>query len=178
MTNPQYPYPAPPRPPTQNNAAKIVAIVAAAIGGLCMTGLVIGAVSGIVSDGDSRRTPPSGLSDAATTLPPSVTTSAAARYDVPTTDNLAAELTVLEKKCFGSAGCNFKYELRVVTTQTVTFDPIKTYRVSIVIDGGTSWERIHSLEVRGTKADVVSGHVSSDTLATPTAVIESVTARP
>lgn len=178
MTNPRYPYSAPPRPPAQNNAAKTVAIVAAAIGGLCMTGLVIGAVGGIGSGNGSDRTPPSGLSAAATTRPPSMTTSAAARYDVPSKDNLATELTVIEKKCFGSAGCNFKYELRVVTTQTVAFDPGKTYRVSIVIDGGTSWERIHSLEVRGTKADVVSGNVSSDTLATPTAVIESVTARP
>ncbi|MGS2809900.1 hypothetical protein [Nocardia sp. MW-W600-9] len=143
-----------------------------------MTGLVIGTVGGIVFGGGSDSTPTSGLPAAATTRPPSMATSAAARYDVPSTDNLATELTVIEKKCFGSAGCNFKYELRVVTTQPVAFDPSKTYRVSIVIDGGTSWERIHSLEVRGSKADVVSGSVSSDTLATPTAVIESVTARP
>ncbi|MEV6219633.1 hypothetical protein [Nocardia sp. NPDC051833] len=151
--------------------------MAAAIGGLCTTGLMIGAIGATISDGGSDRTPTSGLT-AAATRPPSVTTSAVARYDVSSPDNLAAELTVIEKKCFGSAGCNFKYELRVVTAQGVAFDPSTTYRASIVIDGGTNWERIHSLEVRGSKADVVSGSVSKDTLTTPAAVIETVTARP
>ncbi|APE33948.1 hypothetical protein BOX37_08170 [Nocardia mangyaensis] len=178
MTRPQYPYPAPPRPPAPNNAAKTVAIVAAALGGLCVTGLAIGAIGGIVSSDSASTSPSSTLAVAATPESPRMTTTAAARYDAPSADNLATELTVTEKQCFGSAGCNFKYELRVVVTQPVTFDPAKSYRVSIVIDGGTNWERIHSLDVRGTKADVVSGRVSSDTLATPVAVIESVTAKP
>ena len=65
----------------------------AAIGGLCMTGLVIGTVGGIVFGGGSDSTPTSGLPAAATTRPPSMATSAAARYDVPSTDNLATELT-------------------------------------------------------------------------------------
>ncbi|MEV6769693.1 hypothetical protein AB0N05_13800 [Nocardia sp. NPDC051030] len=178
---PQYPqgpvpqqYQVPPAPPKKSNALKIILIIVAAIVVICGIG---GALTG---KDDKKADTPSGGAPAGATIDASRSTGAKPApmptvvYDVPAIDNIAAELTVTDKQCFGSAGCNFKYELAVTATGPMNFDPAKTYRVTVVVDQGTTWERIHSIKVKGTKTDVVTGSVSSDTLSTPVAVIQAV----
>ncbi|MFC9475936.1 hypothetical protein ACFTS5_27445 [Nocardia sp. NPDC056952] len=111
----------------------------------------------------------------ASTIRPTPSAPPAPTYAIPDQHNLTPELTVLEKKCYGSAGCNFRYELRLITTTPVDFAPSKRYRVTIVIEERTTWERIHSLTVVGKKADVVTGRVSSDTSTNPVATIQWIT---
>ncbi|GGK66791.1 hypothetical protein GCM10011591_43690 [Nocardia camponoti] len=103
------------------------------------------------------------------------TTTQTPTYDVPSVTNLSPEVTITEKKCYGSAGCNFEYELRLTTTGSPTFAPGKRYRVTVALDEGTSWERIHSITLSGTKADVITSLVSSRSTSDPVPVIKSVT---
>ncbi|MFD3593178.1 hypothetical protein ACFWU5_10650 [Nocardia sp. NPDC058640] len=178
MTYPQYPQPfQPPRPPAKpGGGPKPLVIIAAAIGGLCMVGILIGAIGAVLDSGGTSTTTTKAAAAAAVTIRPTTTTPPAPVYDIPAHHNIAPELTVTGKKCYGSAGCNFDYELRVVTTAPVDFAPTKRYRVTVALDEGTSWERIHSITITGTKANVITGLVSSDTNTTPVATIQSITA--
>lgn len=176
MTYPKHPqHFQPPSPPTQpGGGPKPLVIVAAAIGGLCTIGILIGVIGAVVSPDDDATTT-SAAAPAASTIRPTTTTPPPHVYDIPAQHNIAPELTVTEKKCYGSAGCNFEYELRVVTTTPVVFAPTKRYRVTIALDEGDSWERLHSITVTGTKADVITGRLSSDTSTTPVASVHSIT---
>ncbi|WP_306356278.1 MULTISPECIES: hypothetical protein [unclassified Nocardia] len=169
------PYPTATPPPAPVGKGKLVALIAGGVlGGLVLLG-AIGAAVG--DDKHSAATTTTATGAAATRTARTTAPASAVVYDVPGVANLAPELTVTEKQCFGSAGCIFRYELRITSLGPVNFDPEKSYRVTIAIDEGTNWERVHSLEVKGAKADVVTGHVSSDTYSTPVATIYTVTAR-
>ncbi|MFE3545552.1 hypothetical protein ACFXK0_21525 [Nocardia sp. NPDC059177] len=173
-----YPHPQPfqpPRPPVHpNGSAKPLVIALAAVGGLCTIGILLAAIGAVTGSGDNTTaTSRSVASPAATIHHTSIP--AAPVYDVPSEQNIAPELTVTEKSCFGSAGCIFEYELRIVTTTPVEFHPSKRYRVTVALDEGTDWERLHSITVTGKKAGVITGHVSSDTSTTPVATIQTIT---
>ncbi|MGW6729955.1 hypothetical protein ACWF9G_28990 [Nocardia sp. NPDC055029] len=138
---------------------------------MLLIGTAAGIIAASVSESSAVGKPATAhTSTVATTKAPPV----APHYDVPSTDNLVPELTVTEKSCYGSAGCNFKYELQVSASRPVTFDPAKTYRVTVVVDEGTSWERIHSLKVTGDQTSVPSGSLSSDTHDTPVPRIQAI----
>ncbi|MFE3195419.1 hypothetical protein ACFXHA_40900 [Nocardia sp. NPDC059240] len=116
------PYKLPPREKTING--KVVAIIVGASAlGLCTLGARGGLAGptgrGAVVSGDKKATTgkpgsPISVSAMATTtyVPPKPTVV----YDVPTVDLLGVDLTVTDKKCYGSAGCNFKYDLAVNLT--------------------------------------------------------------
>ncbi|MCP9619929.1 hypothetical protein FOH10_07380 [Nocardia otitidiscaviarum] len=174
MTYQPYPTATPPPAPNAGKGKLFALIAGGVLGGL----VLLGAIGAAVGDDENTAAATTTATGAAATRPARTTTPApAVVYDVPSVANIAPELTVTEKQCFGSAGCIFRYELRITSLGPVNFDPAKSYRVTIAIDEGTTWERIHSLEVKGAKADVVTGHVSSDTHNTPVATIQTVTAR-
>lgn len=175
-----YPHPQPlqpPRPPAPPSAStKPFVIALAAVGGLCTIGVLLAAVGAVAGTGENTTA----TSRSAASATPAATIAhtsipAPPVYDVPSTQNIAPELTVTEKKCFGSAGCIFAYELEIVTTTPVVFHPSKRYRVTVALDEGTDWERVHSITVVGEKAGVITGHVSSDTSTTPVVTIQSIT---
>ncbi|MGW6625400.1 hypothetical protein ACWF99_29635 [Nocardia sp. NPDC055002] len=178
MTYPQHPQPfQPPRPPGRpsRNTSPLV-IVAAAIGGLCTLGILLGVIGAAFGSSDnSASTTRSAAPNAGTTIRFTTTTPPAPVYDIPTQHNIDPELSITEKQCFGSAGCIFTYELRIVTTAPVVFAPTKRYRVTVALDEGTSWERVHSITLTGTTAGVVKGHLSSDASTVPVAAIQSIT---
>lgn len=166
--------PGPPQKPS--GSPKPLVIVLAAIGGLCTFGIILSLIGTAIGSSENSATTRAGSTTyPASTIRPTSSAPPAPVYAIPDQHNLTPELTVLEKKCYGSAGCNFEYELRLVTTTPVDFAPSKRYRVTVVIEEGTTWERIHSLTVAGRKADVVTGRVSSDTSTNPVATIQSIT---
>lgn len=177
MTYPQHHqhFPPPPPLPQRGGNTKPLVIAAAAVGGLCGIGILVGVIGAALGAGDNTAETTRAAAPIVTTTRPTTTTPPAPVYDIPAQHNIAAEVTVTEKKCYGSAGCNFEYELRIVATAPATFDPAKRYRVAVALDEGTSWERLHSLTVTGTKAAVITGRVSSDTSTTPIATIQSIT---
>ncbi|WP_306359210.1 hypothetical protein [Nocardia sp. CC227C] len=137
------------------------------------TAVVLGCLTACTSATTTAPTPTTPRTQVSTSrqAPPTPTVA----YDVPTHASIEPELTITDKQCFGSAGCNFEYELAIAAIGPANFDPAERYRVTIVIDEGTSWERIHSLELTGTRTDVVTGRVSSDTHSTPVAAIQRIT---
>lgn len=120
---PQQPYGEhPPPPPKWRRKPSKLVIVLASVGGLvalCCGGTIIAAIAG----GDDK---PKGKSIAAptTTTPAVVVTTTAAAVATtepayaapaphePTPKDFTIKVKTLEKKCFGSAGCNVEYRIQ------------------------------------------------------------------
>lgn len=59
----------------------------------------------------------------------------ASAYAVPVAADFALTVKVLEKECFGSAGCNIKYRMVIKQVGSKTFDPNKTYEITYSLKG-------------------------------------------
>lgn len=73
-------------------------------------------------------------------------------YAVPVAADFALTVKVLEKECFGSAGCNIKYRMVIKQVGTKTFDPAKTYEITYSLKG-TEDPVIGTLTVTGDQYD-------------------------
>jgi hypothetical protein len=69
-------------------------------------------------------------------------------YAVPVAADFALTVKVLEKECFGSAGCNIKYRMVIKQVGAKKFDPAKTYEVTYALKG-TEEPVIGTLTVTG-----------------------------
>lgn len=86
-------------------------------------------------------------------------------YGTPTKDNLTLTVKTLEKKCFGSAGCNLDFRIEV-GYDGEPLDPSVTYEITYEIKGGED-PYINTLTVTGEEysTDEIEfiGTASSDT---------------
>lgn len=72
----------------------------------------------------------------------------AATYAVPTAKDFQLTAKILEKECFGSAGCLIKYRIVLKQVNAKTFDPAKTYEITYSLKG-TDSPKIGTLTVTG-----------------------------
>ncbi len=115
---------------------RIAALIAAA---------ALALACGNVPDPDAKpMDKPSGAAPAAAaeSKAPAVT------YPVPVAADFSLTVKVLEKECFGSAGCNIKYRMVVKQVSAKTFDPSKTYEITYTLKG-TDDPEVGTLEVTG-----------------------------
>jgi hypothetical protein len=68
---------------------------------------------------------------------------------VPTTSDFKLSLKVLSSQCFGEAGCNVTYRIKVGYTGQ-PLDPDQTYEVTYEVRGGESGPQVNTLTVSGT----------------------------
>jgi len=127
------------------------AIVAIVIGGViavcCIAGLIMYAITpGTVRNAASRADGPQ--MQTSTSAAPAAAAPKASFYQ-PQPADFVLTAKVLEKSCFGSAGCNVQYRIEV-TYNGAPLDPSKTYEVTYEVNGGEDPE-INTLEVTGTK---------------------------
>lgn len=73
----------------------------------------------------------------------------ASRY-TPVVTDFVLKVNVLEKSCFGSAGCNVTYRMDVAYTGAVALDPHITYEITFEVKG-TKDQKIGTLTVTGTE---------------------------
>lgn len=74
----------------------------------------------------------------------------ATKYDVPGAKDFALKVKILEKQCFGSAGCNIKYRITLELVTAKTFDPDKTYEISYTVKG-LDEPAVGTIEITGTQ---------------------------
>jgi hypothetical protein len=128
MTN--YPYPAPnvvPAPKRKRRALPWLIAVAVMLS-ICVAGTVAVAVGGSVKNADKLLTPTATTS--ASVKPGAV----GPHEDDPapralTASDVALAVKTTKKDCFGSAGCNVEYSLRLTLTHTPGTDCEVTYDV-------------------------------------------------
>lgn len=112
----------------------IVGIVAA-----WFVGMVIGA--GITADVEPTAAPEPGASAVQADEPepepkPEPEPEPEPKYDEPAEDSFELTVKTLEKKCFGSAGCNMTFRIEVAASDpTISLDPSKTYELTYEIKG-------------------------------------------
>lgn len=69
-------------------------------------------------------------------------------FHKPVPADFALAVKVLEKSCFGSAGCNITYRIDVTYTAAVPLDPTVTYEVIYEVKGGDD-PKVGTLTVKG-----------------------------
>lgn len=69
-------------------------------------------------------------------------------YHIPAAADFTLTIKILEKQCFGSAGCLIDYRIELAYNGTVPLDPKTTYEVTYEVRGGTD-TKINTLEVTG-----------------------------
>lgn len=82
---------------------------------------------------------------------PAVASDPAESYE-PSVDDWHLELKILERKCFGSAGCNITFR---IVPSFVGVEPVPetgTLEVTYQVDGGEDGPQINTFEVRGDSA--------------------------
>lgn len=94
----------------------------------------------------------------------------------PVPSDFQLAVVVLEKSCFGSAGCNVTYRIDVTYVGAQPPDPKQTFTVSYELVGGED-PKIGSFSVRGDTAsvsteDFISTPPNPTLIATPTQVLK------
>jgi hypothetical protein len=96
-----------------------------------------GGTDATVTDGRPFAT---ATSDASTPAPVEETSeppeALAPQYHTPTAKSFKLSLKTLDKECFGSAGCNISFRVRVTYLLETPLDPSKTYELSYAVKGG------------------------------------------
>lgn len=70
-------------------------------------------------------------------------------YHTPVAADFTLEVKVLEKSCFGAAGCNVTYRMGVAYSAAEPLDPNITYEITYEVKG-TKDPKIGTLKVTGT----------------------------
>lgn len=125
-------YPTPPPAPQIKRARRwpwIAAVVAALI-----VGIGIGA-AGNRENTQTNASQPAPNAAAAPVAPPATTTTAKPKATKPTPEQFTLAVKVLEKKCFGSAGCNVTYRIEPKYIGTAPL-PDETIIVIYEVAGG------------------------------------------
>jgi len=115
--------------------------------GVVVLVVVVAALAGSPDEDEATSSAPTTTAPARTTAAPTTTTTAAAY--VPTPADFAITVVVLEKSCFGSAGCNVTYTIELAYLGP-PLDPADTWQVVYDVTGGESVQT-NTLEVTGTE---------------------------
>jgi len=121
---------------------KVLWIVAGFVGTLAAVGC-IGVLASAPSDPIGTKM---GTSASVAPAPSAVVTTSA--YHEPKAADFTLTVKILEKQCFGSAGCSITF--RVDLSGGGTLDPDKTYELTYEVKGGED-PLINTLTVTGTK---------------------------
>lgn len=92
--------------------------------------LACGAAPAQVPDGDTIQQASTAPTDVENTKVRN-----APEYSAPSPSDFSLTLTELERKCFGSAGCNVTFTLNLKQVTAAKFDPTKTYKLLYTING-------------------------------------------
>jgi hypothetical protein len=88
------------------------------------------------------------VSQSSTNAKPASTEEAGPSYDNPSKSDFGLSVKTLTKECFGSAGCNVTFRIKVAMNNAVNLDPDKTYEVTYKVRGGDE-PLINTLEITG-----------------------------
>ena len=71
-------------------------------------------------------------------------------YDVPSASDFQMGLKILEKQCFGSAGCNITYRITVgYPGAALNLDPAEEYELTYEVRGGEDGPVVNTLTLQG-----------------------------
>jgi hypothetical protein len=132
-------------PPTKKRGPLPWLVGALVVAVLGMGGLIVALATAGGDDAGGSAAPPSA---AAPTVAAEPTTAAAAAKKAPEASDFKLVAKVLDKKCFGSAGCNVKFRLDL-TYLGPALDPATTWLVIFDINGIEDAPQIGSTEVVG-----------------------------
>jgi hypothetical protein len=127
-------------PPAGKSRAWVTWLIALATFG---AGLIVGSASGDSGDepGSQTAAPSRPATTAATR--PETTQPPLATIAEPTGKDFRLGIKILEKSCFGSAGCNITYRIEVAYDGP-TLDPDRTYEVIYEVRGGDDGPKINT----------------------------------
>lgn len=154
----------PPPPRKQRRWPWIVGIIVA-----LFVGVGIGSAGGDDTKTTDAGTPlpagastsPASPSEAATTEEP-VVEDPVPEYDTPGKKDFALSVKTLSKDCFGSAGCNVTFRVKLAYGGLLGLDPDKTYDVTYEIRGGED-PKIGTIEATGDSYTVPSEDIMGTT---------------
>lgn len=108
----QYPQYAPILPPKKHTTRNVLLIIVAGLVAACGVGTIIAATTSSGKPGPAAATNPAGGNHIAPGQPdPNVAATPAKQYAPPTAADFTLALKVVEKHCFGSAGCNLTFDV-------------------------------------------------------------------
>lgn len=84
-------------------------------------------------------------------------------YGKPDAGEFKLSIKTLEKKCFGSAGCNVTYRIDPTYTGSLPLDPAKTYRLTYEVRGLEDGPAINNFTLTGDTATMDSEEYGSTT---------------
>lgn len=139
----------------------------AALAGVAL--LFVLGCSGVPSADDTKplTTASSGAAPAAESKAPAIT------YGVPVAADFEISLKILEKECFGSAGCNVKYRVVLKQSSAKMIDPSKTYEISYALKG-TDDPVIGTLTISDGNYGVIEGRTGTPNKKDPTIKITGI----
>lgn len=140
----QMAHPSPPAPP-QKRARWPLAVIAGLAALVVAGGVAFVALAGSGAPPATAQASPSPSWSSVFGSNP--TRAAAAPVYTPTPKDFELAIKVIEKKCFGSAGCNVTFRIELTYTG-LTLDPSSTYEVVYRVDGAED-TYINSLRVTG-----------------------------
>lgn len=140
---PQGPAPEPwPPPPAKGKTRTWLWILAVVIA------LAIGYGAGSTQDS------PSSSSDTTTDAPgPGVVADPEPEPELPDPSDVKIRVKVLEKECFGSAGCNLTYRIEPEYTGTATLPDDRTISIIYEVRGGEDGPQINTFTITGDNAE-------------------------
>jgi hypothetical protein len=114
---------------------------------------IVGTVTGILTpeeaatqDQGNTYVPPASYENTAPSVPEP-------EYYQPLATDFALSVKVLEKTCYGSAGCNLSYRVKVGYGGE-PLDPSKTYELTYEVRGGEDGPQVNTLTVQGDSSQV------------------------
>jgi hypothetical protein len=154
----------PPPPPRKTRTGLFVGVAAAV---LVAAGLAAGAV--LLVAGDSKKEPAAAAAPSPSSTCPGYSVDASTgavvckpagadpvanpgpQYAVPNAADFKVTVKILEKKCFGSAGCNITYRIDPQYVGEL-LDPAATWLVTYEVHGVEDGPQINTFEVTGSEA--------------------------
>lgn len=139
------PAPPTPAPPKRRSRWPLVAII-----GLIVLALAAGGVLTVMLTGGkgSATTGASPTPSWSSVFGSNPTQTAAAPAYTPKPEDFTLTIKVLEKQCFGSAGCNVTFRIELAYSGP-TLSPSRTYEITYRVDGTDESEYVNTLTVTG-----------------------------
>lgn len=162
--------PLPPQPPAAQQKGRRRWLIPTVTG---VAGLVLGTgIGGAGGSGNATTTAAPGSTTTATVTQTSTVTAPAAQPATSTTDAAPADYTpnpkdfkltakVLNKQCFGSAGCNVTYRVQVAKYTGQPLPDDTTFEVTYQVAGPDDGTQVGTFTVTGGKAEMDSETMAS-----------------
>lgn len=157
---PAFPPAGPLPPPAKKSRHTLRWILAGAFGliALCLAGSIIIVVNG---GGKPASTPTTARAAKAAAPLPAEPTQAPTTASTPAASDFVLTPTVTSKECFGSAGCNVTFRLKVNYTGPTLLDPGVTWLVVYQITGVDDAPQVGNLTVQGDNINYDEQNVST-----------------